>query len=323
MAGFTANPTNGPVPLLVTFTDASTGSITNRFWNFGDGTTTNVIVGSLTHTYNNVGSYSVSLTVTGPAGSNTLTQSGYITAAPAPPKITNGVTTLNAVLQVGNVILVVADDTNVFSVGAISPEGGTLSYQWSFGDGTTSDFLATNIVEHVYTNDCGPYAASVTISNGVGAITSNFDVMVACQLGLNKVQSKLNFAKTNADSCALMGSFQAPSNTVFAGKVATLDIGGASLTFTFPLKGSAVNGASTFSLPKYNKKAESWSLKARFRNGSWQTPWASYSMVNSNIPKPGVEVTDLPVILLLDTDGFMATTNLTYTAKQGKSGAAK
>jgi hypothetical protein len=34
-------------------------------------------------------------------------------------------------------------------------------------------------------------------------------------------------------------------------------------------------------------------------------------------------VSDLPVILLLNTEAFMATTNLHYTATQDKSGAAK
>jgi hypothetical protein len=46
-------------------------------------------------------------------------------------------------------------------------------------------------------------------------------------------------------------------------------------------------------------------------------------MINSNISKPPVLVSDLPVILLLDGEAFMATTNLHYTAKQGKSGTAK
>ena len=66
-----------------------------------------------------------------------------------------------------------------------------------------------------------------------------------------------------------------------------------------------------------------WKLKATFKDGSWQAPWADYGMINSNIPKPGVLVTNLPVILLLDTDGFMATTNLHYTAKEHKSGEAR
>jgi hypothetical protein len=46
-------------------------------------------------------------------------------------------------------------------------------------------------------------------------------------------------------------------------------------------------------------------------------------MINSNIARPGASVSDLPVILLLNGEAFMATTNLHYTAKQGKSGTAK
>ncbi len=324
VADFYANPTAGSAPLTVTFTDTSTGTITNRAWSFGDGGTTNTTATAVLYTYQTVGTNTVSLTVSGPLGSSNLTETGYITVTNVPlPLITAGVTATDAPLQIGNKIVVADGDTNVFSVGATDSITNQLTYLWSFGDGVTSDFLATNVVEHVYTNDCGPYVASVTISNGVGAITTNFDVIVACQLGLKEVEPKLDFAKTNADSCAFVGWLPAPSNTVFAGQAVTLDIGGASLTFTFPLKGNAVNGASTFSLPKYDKKTESWSLKAKFKNGAWQAPWADYGMINSNIPSPGVEVTDLPVILLLNGDAFMATTNLTYTAKQGKSGATK
>ena len=66
-----------------------------------------------------------------------------------------------------------------------------------------------------------------------------------------------------------------------------------------------------------------WMLKATLKNGSWQRPWAEYSMINSNIPKPGVLVPDLPAIFLLDTEAFMGTTNLHYTATQNKTGTAK
>ena len=95
------------------------------------------------------------------------------------------------------------------------------------------------------------------------------------------------------------------------------------MSFTLGSKGSGRNGLSTFSKPTYNKKTGLWTFNATLKNGSWQTPWADYSMINSNIPKPGVLVTNFPVILLLDTEAFMGTTNLHYTAKQGKSGTAK
>ena len=55
VASFSASPTNGAVPLAVTFTDTSTGTITNRFWTFGDGATTNTTATSLSHTYASAG----------------------------------------------------------------------------------------------------------------------------------------------------------------------------------------------------------------------------------------------------------------------------
>jgi uncharacterized repeat protein (TIGR03803 family) len=78
LASFTANPTNGPAPLIVTFTDTSTGTITNRFWNFGDGSTTNITGTSITHAYG-VGTDTVTLVTSGPAGVDTNTRVSLIT----------------------------------------------------------------------------------------------------------------------------------------------------------------------------------------------------------------------------------------------------
>jgi hypothetical protein len=81
-AGFTAAPTAGPVPLTVNFTNASSGAITNRLWSFGDGATS--AAENPAHTYTNTGSFTVSLTVLGADGSNTLTRAGFITVTAAP-----------------------------------------------------------------------------------------------------------------------------------------------------------------------------------------------------------------------------------------------
>jgi PKD repeat protein len=62
----------------VTFTDLSGGIITNRLWNFGDGTTTNLAGITVSHLYNVPGTNSVTLTVNGPQGSSTLTKTNYI-----------------------------------------------------------------------------------------------------------------------------------------------------------------------------------------------------------------------------------------------------
>ncbi len=78
VAGFSATPTNGAWPLAVTFTDASTGTIANRSWSFGDGSTTNTTANILTHTYGAAGTNTVSLTVGGPAGAGSITLTNYI-----------------------------------------------------------------------------------------------------------------------------------------------------------------------------------------------------------------------------------------------------
>jgi len=77
VASFTANPTNGVEPLTVTFTDTSTGTITNRFWDFGDGSTTNVTTNVVVHTYA-AGNFPVTQVVSGPGGAATNTDAVYI-----------------------------------------------------------------------------------------------------------------------------------------------------------------------------------------------------------------------------------------------------
>jgi PKD repeat protein len=90
VAAFVASATSGPAPLAVTFTSSSTGSITSYAWSFGDGTTSTAQ--SPSKTYSVAGSYTVSLTVTGAGGSNTLTRSSYVTvtSTTTPPPPTGG-----------------------------------------------------------------------------------------------------------------------------------------------------------------------------------------------------------------------------------------
>ena len=89
VAGFSGTPTSGARPLPVTFTDQSTGSITNLLWSFGDGQTTNTAAGTvLSHIYATNGTYTVSLIASGLGGSGTNTQTGRVTVLiPNPPQI--------------------------------------------------------------------------------------------------------------------------------------------------------------------------------------------------------------------------------------------
>jgi PKD repeat protein len=80
VARYSAAPTTTLTGLPVTFQDKSTGNITARLWDFGDGQTTNAA--SPTHAYAAAGLYTVRLTVTGPGGSNTTTGAKPITIQP-------------------------------------------------------------------------------------------------------------------------------------------------------------------------------------------------------------------------------------------------
>lgn len=75
-ADFVGNPTSGQVPLMVDFSDLSEGNIDTWEWDFGDGGTS--VEQDPSHEYNTTGSFTVSLTITGPAGSSTETKTDYI-----------------------------------------------------------------------------------------------------------------------------------------------------------------------------------------------------------------------------------------------------
>ena len=85
LANFSASPTSGGFPLTVSFTDTSTGTVTNWFWDFGDSVTTNSTVGSLTHVYAGTGTNTVKLSVSGPVGTNLLTRANYIVVTNGAP----------------------------------------------------------------------------------------------------------------------------------------------------------------------------------------------------------------------------------------------
>ena len=77
-ADFTADKTEGPAPLTVQFTDASTGTITAYEWGFGDAGTTSAVKNPLPRNYAQPGFYTVMLSVSGPDGSDVETKTDYI-----------------------------------------------------------------------------------------------------------------------------------------------------------------------------------------------------------------------------------------------------
>ncbi|AAB85221.1 cell surface glycoprotein (s-layer protein) [Methanothermobacter thermautotrophicus str. Delta H] len=79
-ANFTASPTMGVAPLTVQFTDLSTEA-TEWYWDFNNDTIIDSREQNPTYTYTQPGTYTVTLTVKGPGGENTLTKENCITVA--------------------------------------------------------------------------------------------------------------------------------------------------------------------------------------------------------------------------------------------------
>ena len=75
-ADFSASPVSGAAPLTVTFSDLSSGTFTSWLWDFGDGVTSTLQ--SPSHTYTSTGVYTVTLSVSGPGGSDQEIKVGYI-----------------------------------------------------------------------------------------------------------------------------------------------------------------------------------------------------------------------------------------------------
>lgn len=149
-ANFTATPLNGVRPLLVTFTDMSTGDYTSRLWDFGDGNTSTLT--NPVHTYTTAGTYTVTLTVNGPGGTDIITRTTYITVNPVP-----AYAEFSASPTQGEMPLTVTF-TNLSG-------GDYTGCEWYFGDGDSVVSCASTI-SHTYQLS-NTYTVSLII-NGPG-----------------------------------------------------------------------------------------------------------------------------------------------------------
>ncbi|WP_373840206.1 PKD domain-containing protein [Methanospirillum sp.] len=153
-AAFTVDRQSGPKPLTVQFTDTSTGNPTMWSWDFGDGGIS--MVASPSYTYQEAGVYTVSLTASNTAGSDTKTETDFISVTgDIPPPVAM----FEATPLSGSAPLTVQ-----FTDLSIGPP---TSYAWDFGDGGTSTEANPG---HVYTSG-GTYTVRLTVKNTGGSHT--------------------------------------------------------------------------------------------------------------------------------------------------------
>ena len=153
-AWFTANPTSGCAPLTVQYINTSSNATTYN-WQFPGGTPSASTVQNPVVVYNTAGSYSVILTASNAAGSNTFTLNNYINVSTVPS--TSFGTNLN-----GNTVFFTNTTT-----------GGT-TFLWNFGDGNTG--MGTS-PSHTYANG-GSYLVSLTATNLCGSSSITHPVVI-------------------------------------------------------------------------------------------------------------------------------------------------
>ena len=132
---------------VVTFTN-TTGTGTAS-WNFGDGGISNSQAGTVTHTYNNPGTFNVTLTTT--LGSCVDTVIHPVTVHPVPVADFNPSATAICV-----------NSTMVFTDASTISSGSVDSWHWSFGDGLTSSLQNPS---HAYTSS-GTYTVKLVVTSG-------------------------------------------------------------------------------------------------------------------------------------------------------------
>jgi len=162
-ANFSANPISGTAPLTVYFTNQSTGNPTSYHWDFGDEGSGSQK--SPTHVYQKSGTYSVSLTVSNGADSDTKTKSISVQSSGS---------SLAAYFKASPL-----SGTAPLTVNFTDQStGNPTSWTWDFGDGINSSAQSPN---HTY-NKPGSYTVKLKIA-------ANGDTAIAKQANLIKVIS--------------------------------------------------------------------------------------------------------------------------------------
>jgi PKD repeat protein len=179
-AAFVVSPASGSVGQTFTFTDQSSGTITARSWDFGDGfssTSTNP-----THSYNVSGAYTVILTVSG--GGAQSQASRVVTVSAALPQLVAAFSYAPPAPKTAQDITFTDQST-----------GGVTSWAWSFGDGSTSTLQ--NPTKHY--NTAGAYTVTLTIFRNSESAT---------------VSHLLNVGSTTPAGTLPVAAFDIPTNVI-------------------------------------------------------------------------------------------------------------
>ena len=319
---------SGIVDTPYNLTLATTGGTTPYSWSVVSGnlpeglslSNSTGVIGGLPTSATNA---SFTVQVTG-ADSMYSTQSFTLTIAPATRIIgVSGNLTFWQVIvgMTPTAILTITNSGNsTLNVSGISyPTGFSGAWSGSIASGGSHNVTVTFAPVAV-----ASYGGTVTVTSDATSGTSTIAASGtgAQPMTVSKLQATVNFAKPNKDSCSLTATLNLGASFQPNGQTLTLVIGDGQITYSLNKTGVGVYDKNTCRIT-HARGASQWKLAATWKNGSWQTSWVSYGLINDTIKKPGNAVT-LPVQVDVAGEEFAGNSpTLHYTAKWGKSGTAK
>jgi len=159
-AKFTAIPANGHPPLVVQFTDKSTGNISAWVWDFNGDGAIDSLMQNANYTYETPGNYTVSLTVIGPEGNDTEVKQDYIQVTRCPYFADFAIEPIPSNCQVqGNSTLCTRTTTFHF---IDKSTGNITAWDWDFDSNGSIDSAEQN-PSHTYSKN-GNYTVTLTIT---------------------------------------------------------------------------------------------------------------------------------------------------------------
>ncbi|MFO1417452.1 MAG: PKD domain-containing protein [Methylotetracoccus sp.] len=281
IARFTASTESGVAPLTVVFTDTTSVEALERAWDLGDGTTASSP--TVAHGYNEPGTYTVTLRVTGSRGTTSANRSIAVRAPEQP---------------------VVADFAITPSTGAAplpvrfndTSQGDIDAWVWEFGDGTSS---TQRNPSHVYEQP-GTYTVTLVVSNqqgsdrkskpaSVGVLAPSDTNGLVAAYGFEEVDGATAIDSSgNSNHGLIIGASRIAAGNYLLGRA--LDLNGINQWITVP-------GAPSLILPQ-RMTLEAWVKPAEPMHG-WRTllmkedgdaAYYLYANNQRNLPATGTRI---------------------------------
>lgn len=278
-ADFIANPVSGCSPVVVQFTDQSTGNPTQWRWELGNGVTS--FLQNPSTSYFNPGIYNVKLVVRNSNGADSVVKDQFITVYGKP------VVNFNASDLSGCFPLPV-QFTDLSTAGS----GTIVSWIWDFGDGTISTLQHPS---HTYTAT-GSFTVSLQVTNSDGCITT-FSKPQYIQTS-NGVTA--GFTNNTPGSCAAPVTFNFTNTSTGPGALTyTWDFGdGTGSNSTNPVHTYSTPGSYTVTLITVSPQGCSDTIRkanhisvgsvvSQFSSPQTACVGKSFSITNTTTPSPG------------------------------------